>query len=163
MKHTNTLRTLLCLVLVMLLAAAVFTGCNNTTNNAASGADVEPEEELTSSADDLAPAESDEQISVGTGEKTFYFVVTDKEGQTSSYTIHTDAETVGEALLENRLIDGEDSEYGLYVTTVNGETLDWDADGMYWAFYEDGEYAASGVDTTVITEGATYAMTATAG
>ena len=29
-------------------------------------------------------------------------------------------------------------------------------DGKYWAFYVNGEYAVSGVDTTEITEGGLY-------
>ena len=43
------------------------------------------------------------------------------------------------------LIAGEDSDYGLYVKTVNGVTVDYDTDGKYWAFYVDGEYAATDV------------------
>ena len=58
------------------------------------------------------------------------------------------------------LIAGEDSEYGLYVKTVNGVTVDYDQDGKYWAFYVDGEYAATGVDSTDITTGATYTFKA---
>ena len=58
------------------------------------------------------------------------------------------------------LIAGEDSEYGLYVKTVNGVTVDYDTDGKYWAFYVDGEYAATGVDSTDITAGATYTFKA---
>lgn len=49
--------------------------------------------------------------------------------------------TVGKALLDQGVIAGEDSSYGLYVKTVNGTTLDYDTDGMYWAFYINGEYA----------------------
>ena len=44
--------------------------------------------------------------------------------------------------------------------TVNGITLDYDKDGKYWAFYVDGEYATSGVDSTPITDGASYALKA---
>ena len=68
--------------------------------------------------------------------------------------------TVGAALLSLGLIAGEDSEYGLYVKTVNGVTVDYDQDGKYWAFYVDGEYAATGVDSTDITAGATYTFKA---
>ena len=44
--------------------------------------------------------------------------------------------------------------------TVNGVTVDYDTDGKYWAFYVDGEYAATGVDSTDITAGATYTFKA---
>lgn len=171
MNQKKLIRTLLCLVLVMLLAAAVFAGCKKNEGGGAATADETVDEIQSATESDLAgetPSNGDEgeiqdSTELGSGEKTIYFQVTDKAGQTTSYTIHTDAETVGEALLENELIEGEESEYGLYVTTVGGETLDWDTDGMYWAFYENGEYAMTGVDATAITDGASYALAATAG
>ena len=84
--------------------------------------------------------------------------VTDKDGNETQFEIHTDKETVGEALQELNLIDGEEGEYGLFVKTVNGITADYDTDGVYWAFYVNGEYATSGVDVTQITEGDSYAL-----
>ena len=74
--------------------------------------------------------------------------------------LSTGEKTVGAALLSLGLIAGEDSEFGLYVKTVNGVTVDYDKDGKYWAFYVDGEYAATGVDSTDITAGATYTFKA---
>ena len=56
------------------------------------------------------------------------------------------------------MIEGDESEYGLYVKTVNGITADYDADGVYWAFYINDEYAQTGVDSTPITEGDRYAF-----
>lgn len=91
-------------------------------------------------------------------EVAFVFTVVDAEGNETSFDIATDKETVGEALLEEGLIAGEESEYGLYVKTVNGITADYDTDGTYWAFYVNGEYASSGVDTTAVEEGATYSF-----
>lgn len=100
-----------------------------------------------------APAPTGEEV-------TFTFTVTDKEGNETSFEVETDKGTVGEALLEKGLIAGEDGPYGLYVKTVNGQTLDYDKDGMYWAFYENGSYAATGVDKTAVTPGATYGFKA---
>ena len=65
---------------------------------------------------------------------------------------------MGAALLELGLIAGDDSAYGLYVKTVNGVTVDYDTDKQYWAFYINGEYAMTGVDSTEITEGAEYSF-----
>lgn len=93
---------------------------------------------------------------VGEGETMFYFLATVAEDDCTYYEVHTDATTVGEALLDLGLIDGEDSEYGLYVKEVNGVVADYDVDGTYWAFYIDGEYAMTGVDSTDIVDGATY-------
>lgn len=93
-------------------------------------------------------------------EKAFTFTVVDLEGKQTSYQIKSTKGTVGEALLDEGLIKGEESEYGLYVKTVNGITLDYNKDGKYWAFYVDGEYAQNGVDATAITSGATYSFKA---
>ena len=93
---------------------------------------------------------------IGEGEKSFTFIVYDGNGNNTIFTVHTDEKTVGDALMKVGLISGEDGDYGLYVKTVNGTTLDFDKDGKYWAFYVNGEYAVSGVDTTEITEGGLY-------
>ena len=87
---------------------------------------------------------------------SFTVVTTDLEGNETTHKIKTDAATVGEALIEEGLIAGDPSDYGLYITTVNGITLDWDKDGKYWAFYINGEYAQTGVDTTNVEDGAVY-------
>lgn len=99
----------------------------------------------------------------GTGATAFTLSVVDKEGQTVTVTINTDKKTVGEALTELNLISGTDSEYGLMVDTVNGIHLNWDEDQMYWAFYIDGEYAQTGVDSTDVVAGSTYTFEATKG
>lgn len=96
--------------------------------------------------------------SLGEGSTKFNLTVTDKDGNETHLEIHTDKETVGDSLLELELISGDDSEYGLFVKTVNGITADYDADGVYWAFYVNGEYATSGVDSTPVTAGADYAF-----
>ena len=80
----------------------------------------------------------------------------DADGNETNFVVSTDKETVGDALLELNLIEGDDREYGLYVKTVNGITADYDTDGTYWAFYVNGEYASTGVDSTPVNEGDTY-------
>ena len=95
---------------------------------------------------------------LGEGATTFYFDVLDVDGTITKFCISTDATTVGEALVALNLIAGDESDWGLYVTSVNGITADWDTEKSYWAFYIDGEYAQTGVDSTEITAGATYEM-----
>ena len=95
---------------------------------------------------------------MGEGATTFYFTAQDLDGTVTKYEIHTDAATVGEALVAMELISGDESDWGLMVTTVNGITADWATENAYWAFYIDGEYAQTGVDSTEITAGATYEM-----
>ena len=93
---------------------------------------------------------------VGTGAKTFAVEVTDGEGKVTAFTVKTDATTVGEALLALGVIAGEDSQYGLYIKTVNGITADYDKDQTWWGFYVDGVSAPVGVDSTDIVNGSTY-------
>lgn len=78
--------------------------------------------------------------------------------QTVTFTVNTDKKTVGDALLENELIAGDESEYGLYMKTVNGITADYDVDQSYWAFYVNDEYATAGVDATEIEKDAKYKL-----
>ena len=92
--------------------------------------------------------------------KHFTFIVVDIDGNETTHEITTDAKTVGEALMSQGLIDGEEGPYGLYVKTVTGMTLDYETDGKYWAFYEGDEYGLTGVDVTEITDGATYSFRA---
>ena len=96
----------------------------------------------------------------GSGSKSFRFSTTAPDGTETGVTVQTDKDTAGAALLDLGLADGEDSEFGLYIKTVNGITLDYDKDGKYWAFYVNGEYAMTGVDATPIEEGAVYALVA---
>ncbi|MBQ2119193.1 MAG: DUF4430 domain-containing protein, partial [Clostridia bacterium] len=55
------------------------------------------------------------------------------------------------------------SAYGLYVKKVNGITADYDTDKAYWAFYLNGEYASTGVDSTDIDENVKYSLVYTKG
>ena len=93
----------------------------------------------------------------GKGAKTVTVEVAVEE-QLVTFTVHTDKDTVGAALLEHELIAGDESEYGLYVKVVNGMTADYDVDQSYWAFYINGEFAMTGVDATEIDEGAVYQL-----
>ena len=139
MKKTGLFKSLSLSVCIVLIAVtALFTtGCNDSKT---------------------VSTPSEAQVSSQTAE--FTFKVTDADGKETDFTINTDKKTVGEALLEKNLIAGDDSEYGLYVKTVNGVTLDYDKEGMYWAFYENGQYASKGVDSTEVTAGAEYAFKA---
>ena len=143
----NSIRKLLSLVLAfVLIAAAALTGC--------SGKPAETTQ---------TPTEAVPVTVLGEGEKSFGLTIVDKEGVTKLYEIHTDAEMVGQALIDLELIDGEEGPYGMYIKSVLGQVLDYDTDKMYWSFYVNGEYAMTGVDQTPITEGEGYQLKAEAG
>ena len=152
MKFSNKKIVILSLT-IMLMASVVCgaAGCggsNQQSQNNVQNTEVQITE--TQSVEDA-------QVTIlGEGAVQFAFTVVDKYGNETAFEIHTDKEIVGEALLELEMITGEDGAYGLYVKAVNGITADYDVDQTYWAFYVDGEYATSGVDTTPIEEGKTY-------
>jgi hypothetical protein len=144
--QNHSINKLLSLVLVfVLIAAAALTGC--------SGA---PTETTAPTAPGGAVTE------LGEGSKTFELTVEDKEGVIHSYRIHTDEEMVGFALIKHELIEGEQGQYGMYIKSVLGQTLDYETDGMYWAFYVNGEYALTGVDQTPIQADTAYLLKAEA-
>lgn len=93
---------------------------------------------------------------LGEGSKTLSVEVIDAEGQKVAFTVHTAKTTVGEALQELGLIDGQEGDYGLYIKSVNGITADYQKDGSYWAFYINGDYALTGADMTDIQEDTVY-------
>ena len=141
-------------ILTILLSAAVavsFAGCSSGSNTSSAASTAE-----SSALSEQSSADSSAPVEIGEGETAFAFEVVLDDGTTTYYNVHTDETTVGAALLGVSLIEGEDSEYGLYVKTVDGITKDYDKDGQYWAFYIDGEYASTGVDSTDIVPGSTY-------
>lgn len=98
-----------------------------------------------------------EDTELGQGAKTVTVQV-QAEDKTVSFTIHTDSATLGEALLEHGLVEGDMGEFGLYIKKVNGILADYDVDQSYWGFYSGGEYMMSGVDTTEISGGESYEL-----
>ena len=145
----RTFKKALSLTLCMMLIAvmALFTsGCGDKKNQ------TDTERPMTQES------EQNDWNVLGEGKNQFKFTVTDADGTESFFEIHTDKTIVGEALLELELISGEEGAYGLYVKTVNGITADYDADGTYWAFYINDQYALSGVETASIKAGETYSF-----
>lgn len=148
----NSIKKLLALVLAFVLtAAAALTGCSTTPA------------ETTSPAETTAPpAETAPVTELGEGASNFGLTIVDKEGVTHLYRVHTNVGMVGEALIEVDLIDGEQGPYGMYIKSVLGQVLDYETDGMYWAFYVNGEYALTGVDQTPVEHDAQYMLKAEA-
>ena len=93
----------------------------------------------------------------GDGAKTVEVEV--KVGEDSvTFTLHTDKDTLGDALFEHELIDGDEGAYGLYVKFVNGIEADYDKNGAYWGFYKGGEMMMVGVDGAEISDGEHYEL-----
>ncbi len=149
MKKTRNVNKLLSVIFCLVLTAAMalmMTACGDTA----------VKNDPASTPDTVSDTATDTAKVVGEGATQFGFTVTDLDGNKTEFTVKTDKTTVGEALLDAGLIEGENSEFGLYVKKVNGITADYDTDGTYWAFYVNGEYATSGADTTKIKAGEKY-------
>lgn len=96
---------------------------------------------------------------IGNNEKkTIYVTVLDQETAGDRFTITTEEAFLRGALEQIDLIEGTESEYGLYVQTVNGVTAD-ESKHQWWCFTEHGEELYTGVDTSPITDGAEYEIT----
>ena len=89
---------------------------------------------------------------------SFTLIIVDDQGNETTRTIETTRTVVGDALLDEGLIEGEETEYGMFISKVNGIYADYNETGTYWSFYIDGEYAMTGVDQTDIVDGATYML-----
>ena len=89
---------------------------------------------------------------------SFTLIVVDGDGNETTHQIETTKTIVGEALFEEGIAKGEEGDYGLFITEVNGIYAEYNETGTYWSFYIDGEYAMTGVDKTDIVDGATYML-----
>ena len=93
---------------------------------------------------------------VGDGATTVTVRVTAEE-KTVTLTLKTDKATLAEALLAEELVKGEDSQFGLMISHVNGIRADYDLDnGYYWKIEVNGESSDFGASHIEITEGAVY-------
>lgn len=99
---------------------------------------------------------------VSAGEKHITVEVVDGEGTSTVFEYDTDEEFLRGVLEPAGLIEGSDSDYGMFVTTVNGITAD-DSNQEWWCFTQDGEVLNTGVDTTPINDGDHFEITLTIG
>ncbi|MBR3705034.1 MAG: DUF4430 domain-containing protein [Oscillospiraceae bacterium] len=96
------------------------------------------------------------------GSKTLTIEIVHGNGDSKEYTIHTDAEYLGQALMENEELGviGEDGPYGLYIKEVDGEKAS-DADQTFWSVSQDGESLLVGADQQPIADGEHYELVLT--
>ena len=69
-----------------------------------------------------------------------------------------DARFLRGALEQEKLVSGSESQYGLFITSADGETAD-DSKQQWWCVTKGGEQVNTGVDTTPIADGETYELT----
>lgn len=159
-------------LLTAVFCAALLSACTSSTDitvvsdNSETVTEIETEtlaETEEQTADDLwANALYTEDTELGKGDTVISVEIAAGE-KSVTLTVHTNEENLGAALTSNALVEGDQSEYGLYIKTVNGIRADYDLDGAYWAISKDGELTPTGADTTTISDGEHYELTYTKG
>ena len=97
-----------------------------------------------------------DDVTVTGTDVTITVQVTDDKGETTPYTVTTTETTLRGALEQENMVEGDESEYGLYIKKVCGFTADYDVDGSYWALYKNGEYLMNSADDEILEDGAVY-------
>lgn len=103
-----------------------------------------------------------EDTTLGEGSKKVDVYVTAAD-KSVKLTVKTDEEKLGAALLALGIIEGDMSEFGIYIKVVNGMTADYDVDASWWGFNKvlpDGtrETMMTGVDGVTISDGEAYEL-----
>lgn len=97
------------------------------------------------------------------GAKSLTVTVVHADGSSKDFHYTTEEEYLGAVLLAEGLVEGEDGEYGLVISTVDGETADWNVNQSYWALFIGEEYATTGADSTPVYDGSVFKLVYTIG
>ena len=92
------------------------------------------------------------------GAKSLTITVVHGDGSEKVFDVHTDAEFLAEALLENEIVEDNQTEWGLYILTADGETAS-EANQEWWCLTKDGQEHMYGAGETVIADGERYELT----
>ncbi len=94
------------------------------------------------------------------GSKSITIEVVNSKEESKVYEVKTDAEYLLGAMEEadGLTFDGDETEFGLSIMTVNGETADFNVDASYWAFYVNDEYCNYGVSEQPVEDGDAFAI-----
>ncbi len=138
--------------LACVLALACLAGCGNS--------DAAPEG-TGSDAGNISAGSDAGNADGGVQDKassTITVEVVHADESTKEFTYTTEADMLGEVLLAEGLVEGEESEYGLVIFSVDGEQAIYEVDNAYWSLEINGEYAQTGADTTPVEDGTTYSL-----
>lgn len=146
------------LALSAVLAVCLLAGCGaSASSTASSAASSVASSAASSAASSVASAPADAQATVE-------FTVTGADGSASSVLLNVaDGEKLSTALAEAGIISQEEADAG-FVTTVNGETADYNKDQAWWCLTDaTGEMTTVGVADIELHDGDSYAFTYTKG
>lgn len=91
-------------------------------------------------------------------EKTVTLKVFKRDGSVETFVVTTTAEYLGEAFNDEGIYSGEEGAYGLYITTVLGDTADVSKE-EWWCITKGGETVLTGIDSTPIADGDVFELT----
>lgn len=156
---------ILSLLTALMLSLALLTGCGSSTADAdASQSSGSAASSVTTEDTSASDASAEESAAEAEGSATeaetkhITLTVTYEDGSSDSYEIDTEADYLKDAIDTTVELGGEESDYGFYITSVNGVEADYDADGAYWAIYVNDEYGSYGVDSQPVTDGDSFAL-----
>ena len=155
MKLTNILRRWGALALCLALALTPLAGCGEAAGSSSEASS--SASEVSSSVSETSSAGEDQAQ-----EKNITLTVVHGDGSEKEFPIVTEASTLGDALTQEGIIQGEESAYGLFITTVDGETAD-EGQEQWWCLTKGGEMWNYGADSTEISDGDAYELTLTVG
>nr|WP_294493885.1 DUF4430 domain-containing protein [uncultured Mediterraneibacter sp.] len=92
------------------------------------------------------------------GKKDVSITVIHKDKTEKTFSYQTDAEYLGEVLREEELVKGEEGDYGLFITEVDGETADSSLQ-QWWCITKGGETVNTSADQTPLHDGDQYELT----
>lgn len=94
---------------------------------------------------------------------TIQVTVVHGDGTSKVFDIETvEGATLRSALDSVDLVQGDEGPFGLYVKTVDGERADYDRDGAYWSFEQNGAVMMEGIDSVKVGDGDKFAIIYTA-
>lgn len=96
------------------------------------------------------------------GAKALTITVVHGDGTEQVFDVHTDAEYLADALLDNQIVEDNQTEWGLYILTADGETAD-ESQEQWWCITKGGEMLTTGASDTPIADGEAYELTFTVG
>ena len=166
------MKKLISVIASLTLAACLLAACGNSASSAASesvsseavSSEVVSSEAVSSEAASSeavsSEAVSGEESSEAAAEATF--TVVDADGNSTEIALSiTEGEKLSDALAAAGVISKEEAAAG-FVTTVNGVTADYDADGAWWCLTDAaGEMTTVGVADIELHNGDSYAFTYT--
>ncbi len=96
------------------------------------------------------------------GAKHIVVEVIHGDGSSKEFSVDTDEEFLGKVLVNEHIVEDNQSDYGLYILTADGETAD-DSKQEWWCITQDGQSLDTGADSTPVVDGARYELTLTVG